>query len=169
MALKKWTYLISGIVIWAIVVTSGSAVAAQVKSLIGQKVTAEYIVTVNGKTLADKGAVVAGITNVPVRAIADAIGAELKVEGKTITITTENGSNKIQKTLLSVQKSSLETEIERLQKEKKIHEEKYADSEEGFGKDIFKQALDSINQQISDQTQELNRVNAALTALEAQQ
>jgi hypothetical protein len=90
--MKKWTYLLSGIVIGAIVATSGSAFAAQVKSLIGQKVTGEYTVIVNGKTLQDKGAVIAGRTNAPVRAIADAIGAELKVEGKTINMITDSVS-----------------------------------------------------------------------------
>lgn len=87
--MKKWTYLISGVIIGAVVTTAGSAFADQVKSLIGKKVTGEYVVVVNGKTLTDKGAVIDGRTNVPVRGVADAIGADIKVKDKKIIVTTE--------------------------------------------------------------------------------
>lgn len=88
--MKKWAYLLSGVVIGALVATSGSALAAQVKSLVGQKVTGEYKVIVNGKELQEKGAVINGKTNAPVRALSESIGADLKVSGKTITITTQS-------------------------------------------------------------------------------
>lgn len=87
--MKKWSYLLSGVLIGVLVATSGNAFAAQVKSLVGEKVTGEYKVIVNGKELQDKGAVISGRTTAPVRGIAQAIGADLKVEGKVITITTE--------------------------------------------------------------------------------
>lgn len=89
--MKKWGYLLSGVVIGAMLMTSGSALAAQVKSLVGQKVTGEYTVIVNGKTLSDKGAVIDGKTNAPVRGISDAIGGKLDVDNKkkVINIITE--------------------------------------------------------------------------------
>lgn len=86
--MKKLAYLSSGIIIGALLVTSGSALAAQVKSLIGQKVTGEYTVVVDGKSLEDKGAVINNKANVPVRAVADALGANISIEGRTINITT---------------------------------------------------------------------------------
>lgn len=86
--MKKWVYLLSGIIIGVVVTASSGAAVAQVKSLIGQKVTGEYTVNVNGKTLDDKGVVVNGRTNAPVRAISDAFGAQLTIEGKTINIVT---------------------------------------------------------------------------------
>ncbi|MBU5673258.1 copper amine oxidase N-terminal domain-containing protein [Paenibacillus brevis] len=86
--MKKWTYLVSGILIGAVVATSGSAAAAQIKSLIGQKVSAELTVVVNGKELPNKAPVINGVTNAPVRAISDALGADLQLEGKVINITT---------------------------------------------------------------------------------
>lgn len=86
--MKKWAYLLSGILIGVLIVTSGSAVAAQVKSLVGKKVTGEYVVMVNDKTLEDMGAVIDGRANVPVRGISEALGADIKVEGKTIIVTT---------------------------------------------------------------------------------
>lgn len=86
--MKKWTYLVSGILIGAVVATSGSAAAAQIKSMIGQKVSAELTVVVNGKELPSKGAVINGTTNAPVRALVNAVGGSLTLEGKTINITT---------------------------------------------------------------------------------
>jgi uncharacterized coiled-coil protein SlyX len=62
-------------------------------------------------------------------------------------------------------KSTLESQLKELQEQKTIHEEKYAESEEGMGKQIIKQALDSINQQIADKTKELEKVNESLQAL----
>lgn len=179
--MKKWLYLLSGVVIGAVVATSSSAFAAQVKSLVGQKVTGEYTVVVNGKTLSDKGAVINGRTNAPVRALSDAIGGNLNVDNqkKVISITTEETSvtssgdssnvtneSDLRKSALLIQKSSLEAEVQDLQKQKKIHEDKYNEAEEGMGKQVIKQALDSINQQIADKTKDLNKINAELQALE---
>lgn len=87
--MKKWTYLVSGVVIGALVATAGSAFASQVKSLIGKQVTAEYDVVINGKVLQDKGAAIDGKANVPVRSLANAIGADIKVDGKKILVTLE--------------------------------------------------------------------------------
>ncbi|BFH60754.1 stalk domain-containing protein [Paenibacillus azoreducens] len=91
--MKKWMYLVIGLVIGVVAATSSSALAAQVKGLVGQKVTDEYTVVVNGKKLSDKGAVINGRTNAPVRALSDALGVDLKVDGKTINISTGTASN----------------------------------------------------------------------------
>lgn len=173
--MKKWAYLLGGIAIGALVATSGNALAAQVKSLVGQKVTGEYKVVVNGQELQDKGAVIGGRTNAPVRAIADSIGAELKVDNKTktITITTDQSSSvsngntvsapeNNEKSSLIKHKEFLETEIERLTNSIKYHEEQYEKSD-GLPKDIFKQALDGLRQQLADRTEELENVNAELS------
>ncbi|WP_036643061.1 stalk domain-containing protein [Paenibacillus sp. FSL R5-808] len=87
--MKKSAYVIGGILIGFVVATSTSAFADTVKSLIGKKVTGEYTVTVNGQKLTDKGAIIDGRANVPVRGISEALGADIKVSGKTITVTTE--------------------------------------------------------------------------------
>lgn len=87
--LINWAYLLSGLVLGIIITTSGSAMAEQIKSLVGQKVTSELIVIVDGKELPNKAPVINGVTNAPVRAISDAIGADLKLEGKVINITTK--------------------------------------------------------------------------------
>lgn len=91
--MKKWTYLLSGVILGIFLTLSGTVFADQVKSLIGKKVTGEMTVIVNGKELSEKGAVISGRTNAPVRAVVDAVGGELKLEGKTIHITTESGQD----------------------------------------------------------------------------
>ncbi|MBG9737085.1 stalk domain-containing protein [Paenibacillus alvei] len=94
--MKKWVYLVSGVVIGAVVATAGSAFADQIKSLVGEKVTGEYTVVVNGKALQDKGAVINGRTNVPVRGVSQALGADIRVEGKKILVTSkQEGSNSV--------------------------------------------------------------------------
>lgn len=86
--MKKAAYMVGGILIGIVLASSTGAFADSVKSLIGKKVTGEYTVVVNGEKIADKGAVIDGRANVPVRGISEALGADIKVSGKTITVTT---------------------------------------------------------------------------------
>ncbi|WMT39746.1 copper amine oxidase [Paenibacillus sp. D2_2] len=172
--MKKWGYLLSGVVIGAMLMTSGSALAAQVKSLVGQKVSGEYTVIVNGKELSDNGAVIDGKTNAPVRALSDAMGGKLDVDNKKKVINiitseqsviTGDQSEKVdvKKTFLLTDKSTLESELGELQKQKKI---KLAEAAPGMEQTVFQQALDDINQQISEKTEKLNKINAELDALD---
>lgn len=55
--------------------------------------TGEYTVVVNGQKLTDKGAIIDGKANVPVRGISEASGADIKGDGKTIIVTTESENN----------------------------------------------------------------------------
>ena len=86
--MKKVAYIAGGILIGFVLSTSTGAFADSVKSLVGKKVSGEYTVIVNGQKLADKGAIIDGRANVPVRGISEALGADIKVEGKTINVTT---------------------------------------------------------------------------------
>lgn len=179
--MKKWMYMLGSFVIGVVVATSGSAFADQVKSLVGQKVTGEYTVVVNGKTLSTKGAIINGQTNAPVRAISEAIGSDLSVDNqkKVINITTKEttvdssgGSSEVsnksdlQKSSLLIQKSSLEVEVQDLQARKKIQEEKLAKAAPGMEQTVYQQGLDSISQRLTDKTEELQKVNDQLAALE---
>lgn len=91
--MKKWLSISVAFLLGVVVATSAGDVAAQIKSLIGQKVTGELTVIVNGKELPSKGAVINGTTNAPVRALVDAVGGDLVLEGKTISITTSAPSS----------------------------------------------------------------------------
>ena len=88
--MKKIAYIVGGILIGIVISTTSSVLADGVKSLVGKKVTGEYTVVVNGTTLSDKGAIIDGKANVPVRGISEALSADIKVEGKTINVTTNN-------------------------------------------------------------------------------
>ncbi|MGC5773603.1 stalk domain-containing protein [Paenibacillus pabuli] len=93
--MKKTAYIAGGILIGVVVSTAGGAFADSVKSLVGKKVTGEYTVIVDGKKLSDKGAVIDSRANVPARALSEALGADVKVSGKTITITSEAGDSDV--------------------------------------------------------------------------
>ena len=79
----KVAYIAGGIVIGIVFSTSAGAFADQVKSLVGKKVTGEYTIVVDGKKLSDKGAIIDSKANVPARALSEALGANVKVEGRT--------------------------------------------------------------------------------------
>ncbi|OPG94090.1 copper amine oxidase [Chryseobacterium mucoviscidosis] len=85
--MKKVAYIAGGILIGMVISTAGGAFADTVKSVVGKKVTGEYTVIVDGKKLTDKGAIIDSRANVPARALSEALGADVKVSGKTITIT----------------------------------------------------------------------------------
>lgn len=188
--MKKWGYLLSGVVIGAMLMTSGSALAAQVKSMIGQKVTGEYTVIVNGKKLPEKGAIIDGKTNAPVRAISDAIGSKLDVDNKkkVINITTtetndnqeSNADNTLNNKYLGQPKSSLKNSKAVLQEKilapttarKALVEEslsKLKQSDPDLAKTAIEKAqeeLDSLNADIAKYTEELRLVNEALEVLD---
>lgn len=75
-----------GAVAGALLVFSGQA-AADAISKIGRKVQAEYAVVVDGKTLSAKAVNIDGTTSTPNRALAEAIGYDVKFESKTVVFT----------------------------------------------------------------------------------
>lgn len=85
--MKKITYILSGIVVGAVLTTTTAAMADQVKSLIGKKVAGEYSVNANGTVLSDKAIIVDSKAYVPLRSVSSTLGASLKIDGKTVIIT----------------------------------------------------------------------------------
>ncbi|MDP1513066.1 2,' 3'-cyclic nucleotide 2'-phosphodiesterase [Paenibacillus ottowii] len=125
--MKKWSYLLSGILIGIVVATAGSSFADQVKSLIGEKVAGEYAVKVNGNSLVENAIVVDGKAHVPLRAVTDSLGASLKVEGKTVEITAGNTTE--------IPKSTNSSDIAPTQLNEKSKSEKliiYSESDKSF-------------------------------------
>ncbi|MDU5143512.1 MAG: copper amine oxidase [Paenibacillus dendritiformis] len=188
--MKKWTYLLSGVVIGALVATAGSAFADQVKTLVGKKVTGEYTVVVNGKTLQDKGAVIDGRTNVPVRGISNALGVDMKVEGKKIIITSDS-DNPVQKpeesteaekdnpylgrskdslirnrdSLKNVTLANIEKERKEILDKIKTMEASGAPRGEGTSLSAYDQQLADYDAMQAKYTKELEQVEEALAAL----
>lgn len=171
--MKKWLYLIGAFLLGVVAASSGQAVAFQVKSLIGQKVTGEYTVIVNGTKLQEKGAVIDGKTNAPVRALSDAIGADLNLDNtsKTIEITTNDGVPG-DKSLLLEKKEKLEREIQTIVKEREETQAKYNNQsvDPNTGKReawmAFESLLKSYDNSLVAKRKELDEVNEALKAFE---
>lgn len=80
--MKKSGYLLVGILAGVIAATATGALAESAKSLVGQKVAGEYSVKVNGQMLSEKGAAIDGKTMVPLRAVSNALNAQIKVDNK---------------------------------------------------------------------------------------
>lgn len=82
---------IAGVAVGALIFGAVPVFADSIKSLVGVKVTGVYTVEQDGKKIAD-GAVLNGSAYVPVRAIANATGTSLTVEGKKITLESQKES-----------------------------------------------------------------------------
>jgi hypothetical protein len=188
--MKKWASLSCAFILGVIVASSAGTVAAKVQSLVGQKVTEELKVVINGKELADKGAVINGKTNAPVRAITDAIGGTLKLEGKTINITTGNetstdsnsaNSEKGQNPFIGQSKVSLEKikkalesdTLKVLESERNQIKAMIEQSKSSGGGEITQKAIEAAEKNlatydadIEKYSKQLEQINEALQALE---
>lgn len=176
--MKKWLYVVSAFMLGVFVTTSIDSVYAQVKSLVGQKVTGEYTVIINGQKLEDKGAVISGRTSAPVRALSESLGADLKVDNskKVIEITTENDdevdNTSAEKENLLQQKTKLEHGLAILIKDRDETQAKYDQlsvipkTGEKEGGAVLMQAINAYNKSIEEKQNELAKVNEALKAFE---
>ncbi|KGP80078.1 MULTISPECIES: stalk domain-containing protein [unclassified Paenibacillus] len=181
----KVAYIAGGIIIGIVFSTSAGAFADQVKSLVGKKVTGEYNIVVDGKKLSDKGAVIDSKANVPARALSEALGADVSVSGKTITITSNSEeSTSVDNTVsnptselnkyMGQSKSSLE-ESKRITQEKilvptkEIRESKVtqlAELEKMKGGDFTPQVITNLKKEISDLDAEIAKYEADLKLIE---
>lgn len=121
---------ITGIVVGALLFGAVPAFANSVKSLIGTKVTGIYTVEQDGKKLTD-GVVINGSAYVPVRAIAEATGTGLTVEGKTIIL---EGKSKMPQ----------QTVINNTKKDRLIEDLKSREAHAARYKEVIKQTEDEI-------------------------
>jgi hypothetical protein len=78
--------LVIGIIIGALLIFSGQAVAGSI-SKVGKKVQAEYPITVDGKVLEAKALAIDGQTTTPNRALADAVGYDVAFVNKEVIFT----------------------------------------------------------------------------------
>ncbi|WP_025721581.1 stalk domain-containing protein [Paenibacillus sp. 1-18] len=133
--MKKWSYLLGGVLIGAVITTTGSAFADQIKSLVGQTVAGEYTVKVNGSSLAENAIIVDGKAHVPLRAVSDSLGAGLKVDGKTIQITTDSKSSSetsVEATVTSSNNKNDNWYAQKLSERKKELEENIVANQKGI-------------------------------------
>ncbi|MDN4069930.1 hypothetical protein QYF50_18675 [Paenibacillus vini] len=168
--MKKWSFILGGFLLGVAVTLSSGTVFAEVQSLIGKKVSGEMNVIVNGTKLDDKGAVIEGRTNAPVRALAASLGADLKVEGKDIIITSESTSSGEKEALIQ-QKKKLENSIvsitEEISKTKgKYEQARIPGTDKYEAEETWKSAIQSLENNLNLKKVELEKVNEALKQFE---
>lgn len=189
----KVAYIAGGIIIGVVFSTTAGAFADTVKSMVGKKVTGEYTIVVDGKKLSDKGAVIDSKANVPARALSEALGADVSVSGKTITITSEGEASSVEgpdtttstpstssNKYVGYSKSSLEelknSTLDRIiNPTKEIRDKKVvqlADLEKAEGGDFTPQVIVNLKKEIADldadiakYEADLKLVNEALAAI----
>ncbi|WP_059049072.1 stalk domain-containing protein [Paenibacillus senegalimassiliensis] len=87
--MKKFKQLFIGIIVGLVLSVPVGAFANQL-SLVGNKITGEYTVLVNGSELSDKAIVAGNKTFAPVRAFSEKMGGDISVDNNTkiVKITT---------------------------------------------------------------------------------
>lgn len=183
MNMKKWAGFAFAFGLGILVATAGSDVYAQVKTMIGQKVTGEYIVEVNGETLSEKGAVINSKANVPARALSEALGADVKVSGKTIIITSDDlsadqpvpvesidnkYSSKTKNELLN-EKAAIEEKLLLVKERKEKDETTYANMQKNGrveAEEVWLQSIRISGEKIEQYSGDLKLINEALQAFE---
>lgn len=184
--MKKWTYIIGGFILGIVVTISSGTVSAQIQSLIGKKVTSEMNVIVNGNKLQDKGAVIEGRTNAPVRALSEALGADLSVSGDTIIINYSTGESNVNDTqtvdfegkkytkdeLLEMKQSTedyLNVTIPQMEEKNKERVETLLDQGMKENAKQFREADEKdITERKATYTERLNKINEALKQFDSQ-
>jgi len=145
--------------------------ADEIASLVGEKVQAENVVVVNGKELSVRAVNIKGTTYSPNRAIADALGLNIKFEDQKVKF---ESKKEITDALIEEGGTSLE-KSEQIEKINRTIQSRYEDIErmenllkisvpsEKITKE-FEEAISAIRQEIA----ELEDEKAALEALQSQ-
>lgn len=175
---------ISGIIVGVLLFTGASAFADSV-SLIGQKVQGLFTVEKSGAKIAD-AVIINGTAYAPVRAVSEATGATLIVEGKKIILGTEQEAvNKVsssnldslknQKDLLLYEISKRESGIKGTEQETiPFHEQmaKELANNGSLGKqhqdavDRYKKEVEQMKNELVELKQQLADLDVQIAALE---
>lgn len=164
---------ISGVIVGAVLMTGASTFAAS-SSLIGQKVQGLFSIEKAGVKVAD-AVIINGSAYAPVRAVADATGTSLAVEGKKITMGTEvSSSAKVDE--LNVQRTALLSKIKDAEGGIKMYETTYIpnaqNNYDGAFDDLSKstalKALEARKAELELRKAELATLQQQLADLDAQ-
>jgi hypothetical protein len=163
--------LVIGIIIGALLIFSGQAVAGSI-SKVGKKVQAEYQITVDGKTLEAKALAIDGQTTTPNRALAEAVGYDVAFVNKEVIFTKkvdtiiETSANPV--VVPAEQNYTIDTITEAI---KNLEGDMWADkvSLESFKNMGGTKNIDIMEASIAKQESELIRLKAIKAQLEAQQ
>lgn len=173
--LKKF---VSGLIV-GVLLFAGASVFADSASLIGKKVQGLYTIEKSGKKVSD-AIIIDGSAYAPVRAVAEATGAGLSVEGKKIIMSTED--SQVASDNKEVEVSRLNIKIDLLIKQIQAYEasissdkvlieenQKNKDSVTSEGsKEIFQFTIDNLQKRINETQAKIDAANVEIAALQAQ-
>lgn len=173
---------ISGVIVGALLFSGASAFANSV-GLIGKKVTGVFIVEKDGKKIAD-AAIIDGTAYAPVRAVSQASGATLAVEGKKIIMGGTNVTNSelsadeisIKVTALNLKRDSIAKKIESTEGGIKMYETVYIPNAESnftgaddeLSRNASEKALSSRKAELEQRKAELADLQKQLSEIDAQ-
>jgi len=171
--LKKF---ISGVIVGALLF-AGTSVFADSVSLIGQKVQGLFTIEKSGAKIAD-AVIINGSAYAPVRAVADATGSELKVEGKKIIMSDSsvktvdiNGEEVNVGIRIKYLQDQIKTYQGSISSDKTLIEEnqKNKDSVASEGsKEIFQFTIDNLQKRINETQVKIDAANKEIADLQAQ-
>lgn len=176
---------IAGIMVGAFLFGGTSVLADSIKSIVGAKVTGTYTVQKTDGTKVADGAVINGSAYVPVRALADATGIPLNVEGKTITLgdqtvkpegnalsdealTLSNQIIKLQNDILT-HRNNITAENEHIKVlEDSIAREEAREEELPGSLEILQSNLTKTREKVAEYQAQIDAAEAEITKLQAQ-
>ncbi|WP_314587934.1 stalk domain-containing protein [Paenibacillus terrigena] len=175
--MKKMSYALIGFMAGAVVMFSTSALADNIQTLVGKKVTKEYQVKINNNAISDKAIAIDGKTYLPVRKISNELGAAVTVDNDNISITTGGGkeqpSSPVEATSdysnesVTSLNSLIETTKTRLQLDKE-QKERVQEKIEQAKKDNFQPAIDEQSTKLKAINERIDKFNKDIQEIEAE-
>jgi hypothetical protein len=163
--LKKF---VSGVIV-GVLLFAGASVFADSASLIGKKVQGLYTIEKSGKKVAD-AIIIDGSAYAPVRAVAEATGAGLSVEGKKIIMSDNDVPQSVQISALQNKIATLEYNVNSAKDIINGYESMINMVLKSPGYDAEKDAekLNGLEAKIAEQQQIIDKSNVEIAALQAQ-
>jgi hypothetical protein len=169
--MKKMKYFIVGTLVGAVVMTAGSAIAAEVKQLVGTKVGSVWELHVDGKVVGEVP-IINGNSYGPVRQIAEIAGMDVDFEPGKVFLETKEADNTIEPTrteVINSHLSHLAVVVEGEQNAIKAYEtlikqEKDSASEAAT---LYKAEIEKVKKRVAEYEAEIAALEAELAAVEA--
>jgi uncharacterized small protein (DUF1192 family) len=169
--MKKMKYFIAGTLVGAVVMTAGSAIAAEVKQLVGTKVGSVWELHVDGKVIGEVP-IINGNSYGPVRQIAEIAGMDVDFEPGKVFLETkeaagisESSRPEVIKDRISVVKTLVDSSNNAIAAyETLIKQEKDSSSEAVL---LYKAEIEKVKKRIAEYEAEIATLEAELAAAEA--
>lgn len=166
--MKKFVYFISGTLVGAVIMTAGSAIAAEVKQLVGTKVGSVWELHVDGKVVGEVP-IINGNSYGPVRQIAEIAGMDVEFEKGKVFLETREALKNVDAEKPSAEYLSLRINfynglIKNLEHNKEISEENRSKLTTVASIKELDEHIAELNTTIAEYEAEIAKLEAALEA-----